>query len=367
MNKILWIIGTRGIPASHGGFETFAEKFAVHMHSKGWQVKVFCQHDGSGETNITDWNGIECVNIYSRWKGPLGTLSFDFKSILYAAKSRQGIALVLGYNSAIFNCILRLAGLRVAINMDGFEWKRNKWSWPYKCWFYINERLGAIFANHLVLDHPEIEDYFSKIWPRRPMTMIPYGGERLDYAEKKVLDSYSLEEYSYYLLIARPEPENSILDIVRAYISSDSQFPLVVLGNYHEDNRYHQKVLKAAENSKGIRFLSAIYDENITYVLRYFCRAYLHGHTVGGTNPSLVEALAAGSPVIAHNNRFNRWVAGDDMRYFDSIEQASEIFSNLSHKEVSQMRTAANKIWQHRFTWQDVLQQYEMLITGIQK
>lgn len=155
--KKISILGTRGIPAEHGGFETFAEHFALYLVEKGWDVTVYCQQDGEGDVWHDQWRGVKLTHIPVATRGPLGTMIFDWKAILIDIKS-GGISLVLGYNTAIFSILYRLKGKTSLMNMDGVEWKRQKWALPFKIWFFINETLGAWFSNRLIADHPKIKD-----------------------------------------------------------------------------------------------------------------------------------------------------------------------------------------------------------------
>jgi len=200
--------------------------------------------------------------------------------------------------------------------MDGVEWKREKWSLAKKVWLYCNEWFGARLANHLVADHPEIKRHLQRHTASQKITVIPYGSECVLSAPTEPLKQYGLSSGKYAILIARPEPENSILEVVRSFVKTAPGMPLVVLGNYDpKDNDYHRQVLEAGDSN--ILFLGAIYDKEIVSTLRYHAKVYIHGHTVGGTNPSLIEAMAAGNPVIAHGNVFNQWVVGDGGIFFD--------------------------------------------------
>lgn len=312
-NKLL-ILGTRGIPARHGGFETFAEGFALDMVGCGWEVMVYCQAEQGESISETQWRGVCCVHIPVKQKGAVGTILFDLKSVLHAMR-QNGVVLTLGYNTAVFSIFHRLAGQTNVMNMDGLEWKRKKWSLAQKIWLYCNEWLGARLANHLVADHPEIKQHLQRHTREGKITVIPYGAECVTAASTAVLEQFGITAGNYSILIARPEPENSILEVVRGYVAASLSMPLVVLGNYDTTNNpYHRQVL--AEADHNILFLGAIYQKDIVQSLRFHARIYIHGHTVGGTNPSLVEAMAAGNPVIAHDNPFNRWVLGDGGLFF---------------------------------------------------
>ena len=315
--KSLRILGTRGIPAAHGGFETFAEKLALYLHSRGWDVTVYCQkNDGKGIYEDT-WHGVKRVNISVHRQGALGTIIFDIKSILHAAKYSD-LVLTLGYNTAIFCSWFRLKGITNIINMDGIEWKRKKWGGFAKIWLYMNDWFGCWLGNHLIADHPMIKKHLETRISSKKCTMIPYGADVIEGSDFDILQQYDLEVYSYITLIARPEPENSVLEIVSGFSRKNRGIKLVVLGEYRNDNEYHKNVKNVA--SDEVLFLGGIYDKSILQALRYYCRAYIHGHQVGGTNPSLLEAMGAGNPVIAHDNLFNRWVTGSQAAYFQCAD-----------------------------------------------
>ena len=359
--KQINILGIRGIPAQHGGFETFAEHLSLYLANNSWQVTVYCQEDGSGSTYESTWNNIRLIHIPVKTSGALGTIIFDLKSILHSLK-QSGLYLTLGYNTACFNFFHRIAGRTNIINMDGIEWKRQKWGKIAKAWFWLNERFGCWFGNHLVADHPRIEDHLASRVSRSKITMIPYGAVEVTSADESVLETYNLKKNQYSIIIARPEPENSILQIVKAFSAKPRQQKLVVLGKFDPDNNAYQKeVLNAA--SDEVVFPGAIYDATKVGALRFYARFYIHGHQVGGTNPSLVEALGAGCAVIAHDNPFNRWVADDAACYFDSIGTLSSFFDTDYHDEslVKQKKSNAMKQFQERFRWETILADYENL------
>ncbi|WP_208994265.1 DUF1972 domain-containing protein [Pannonibacter sp. I15F10I1] len=359
-DKTLNILGIRGLPAAHGGFETFAAKLAPYLRDRGWTVNVYCQVDDGSAPAVApyhedDWEGIHRIHIGVKRGGPVGTIEFDWKCTRDVLK-RPGIDLVLGYNTAIFTILQRLKGRRVVMNMDGIEWKRAKWSLPAKAWFFINEIVGAHVCSTPIADHPEIAAHLRRIGCRRSV-VIPYGADEVTDGNAELLVPYGLSPNEYFVSIARIEPENSILEIVRAFSKTARGMKLAVLGNMDPNNPYHRAVRKAG--SPEVVFLGAIYDKATVEALRVFCRAYLHGHQVGGTNPSLVEALGCGCAVIAHDNRFNRWVAGDGQVFFSDVQSCEEAIglacqnNNLEHS-----RIFARDQHKANFQWLDVLTTY---------
>lgn len=360
--KCLSILGIRGLPAAHGGFETFAEYLSKHLVAKGWNVTVFCQEFGSLRIRKDVWEGIRRIRIQVPIRGSLGSVLFDLISTVIAARMGNQ-ALVLGYNTALFGGILRLTGVRQVINMDGIEWKRDKWGALAKAWFYMNEIIAARLGNHLVADHPEIARHLSRHTPASKITVIAYGAERVCNADVALLKSYCLEPGGYSIVIARPEPENSVLEIVRAFSRVRREHKLVVLGNFDADNPYHARVKSAA--SAEVMFLGAIYDSSKVACLRMYSRFYFHGHRVGGTNPSLVEALGAGCAVVAHDNAFNHWVAKEAAVYFRDQEHLEQVLEEVlkDAERIRGMKTVSREVHEKDFTWGAILQRYEALLS----
>lgn len=360
----LRILGTRGVPAAHGGFETFAEHLSLYLVERGWHVIVYCQDGGSGSLAEDEWRGVERIHIPVPHDGPKGTIVFDWKSTMHAAQHRD-LCLTLGYNTAVFCSLLRLKGIPNAINMDGIEWSRAKWGPIAKTWFWLNDWAGCWLGNRLVADHPSIQRHLETRVSGAKVTMIPYGADQVREADESVVKSLGVRPHNYLTVIARPEPENSLLEIVEGFSAKLRGTDLVVLGNYQTTHPYHAAVMRAA--SSEVRFVGAIYDKTVVQALRFFSTAYVHGHQVGGTNPSLVEALGAGNPVIAHDNRFNRWVAGDGACYFsDAGSFAALLDKLLSNTSALQIQRAASiQRFEATFTWERILQQYESLLRGM--
>lgn len=355
------ILGSRGIPSKHSGFETFAQDFALYLRSRNHEVTVYCQVEKGELAGEDIWNGIRRIMVPAG-AGSIGTIIFDWKTIRHAM-SEKGVALTLGYNTGAFNFLHRFSGMRNVMNMDGIEWKRDKWSLPAKIWFWLNELAGARVANHLVADHPEIAKHLFSHTAQSKIATIPYGADAFISAPVALIEKYGLRPNEYYLIIARAEPENSILEIVRAYSAKPRGLPLVILGNYkREGTSFQNAVLDAA--GLEVKFLQAIFDREIVRSLRFYARAYFHGHRVGGTNPSLVESLAAGNAVIAHDNRFTWWVAGEGARFFKTEEDIGQIVDTLNAdpQQLVDMREWSRKRHKQAFTQELVLTAYEELL-----
>jgi len=357
----LRILGTRGVPAAHGGFETFAEHLALYLVKQGWRVVVYCQDDGAGPVFEDTWQGVERVHIPVAQSGPSGTIVFDWQATAHAARHKD-LCLTLGYNTAMFCALLRLKGIPNLINMDGIEWSRAKWGKAAKTWFWLNERAGCWLGNHLIADHPQIKVHLQTRVSGRKIATIPYGADAVTTAPIEPILALGLTPGRFLTVIARAEPENSILEMVQGFSARPRGYQLVVLGNYRDDNVYHRAIKSAA--SAEVLFVGAIYDKKVVQALRFHSAAYAHGHQVGGTNPSLVEAMGAGNAVIAHDNRFNRWVAGEGAVYFDGADAFSACMDDLltSPEKLQQLRTLSRERFLEMFTWSDVLAQYEALL-----
>lgn len=377
-SKSIRILGTRGVPAAHGGFETFAEHLAPFLAKRGWDVSVYCQEDGAGPLFEDTWSGVRRVRIPVSTPGSAGTMLFDWQSTVHAA-GEPGLILTLGYNTAVFCVLYRLKRIRNVINMDGVEWKRQKWGKLARLWFWLNDWAGCWLGNHLVADHPEIKKHLAtRVSPNR-ITMIPYGSDLVTAAEPGLITPFALQPGGYAVLIARAEPENSILEVVRAWSRLRRGCKLVVLGRYEAGHAYQRAVREAA--SDEVIFPGAIYEKAVVQSLRFHARFYVHGHQVGGTNPSLVESLGAGNAVLAHDNPYNRWVAGEGAVYFRDEDECAVWIGRLLEKGAKQesdargqgpasgasllgrLRAESKARHMAMFTWEKVLDEYEQLLT----
>ncbi len=361
---VLRILGTRGIPAAHGGFETFAQHLALHLVRQGWRVTVYCQEQGPGPIVQDHWHGVQRVRIPVAMAGAAGTLWFDALSIRHAARQR-GLCLTLGYNSALLCAWLRLRGVPNVLNMDGIEWSRAKWGPAARAWFWLNDWAGCWLGNHLVADHPCIADHLATRVSRRKISTIAYGAEHVQGGDAGIVRALGLEPGRYLTVIARPEPENSILEVVQGFSRRTRGLRLAVLGDYGS-TPYHRRVREEA--GAEVSFLGTLYDAPTVQALRWHALAHVHGHRAGGTNPSLVEALGAGNAVLAHDNRFNRWVAGEAAWYFGGAfgdaDSFDAVLSRLLQDEpaLQALRRAGHARFQEAFTWDHILGCYERLL-----
>jgi glycosyltransferase involved in cell wall biosynthesis len=333
---------------------------ALHLVERGWDVGVYCQENSLHQIREEMWNGVRRILVPSWGESALASIYFDLRSILHARRHFDN-CLTLGYNTAVFNLILKLSGKRTIMNMDGIEWLRAKWSPPARLWLWANEWLGAKISDQLVADHPEISLHLQRHTAESKIHTIAYGTNTPSSPDPAVLAEFRLEPGRYALLIARAVPENSILEIVRSWGIRKRGIPLLVLGTFHIGHPYHDAVL--AHASDEIRFVGAIYDKIRIQSLRWHSSLYLHGHKVGGTNPSLIEALSCGNPVIAHDNRFNRWVAGDAALYFSNESECATRMDLVLADQSLRSELSKNAFRRHKeaFTLSSIHKEYENL------
>lgn len=363
MTRTVRILGTHGVPADYGGFETAAQNVAFFLARRGWRTIVYCQIPGKGPITYDRWQGLERVKIPVDIEGWRGTSKFDLLSIRHAARYRDDVCLTFGYNTAVFNVIQRLRGIPNVINMDGIEWSRARWGLPRQAILYVNERIACWVGNDLIADHPEIETYLHTRARASKVTTVTYGADSVVDPSSEPVTELGLEPGAYVTLICRPIPENSIVELVGGFSRRERGVQLVVLGTYEPDqDPYHRRVMDIA--SDEVIFPGAIFEPDRVASLRYHGIAYLHGHTVGGTNPSLVEAMAAGNPIIAHDNAYNRWVAQDAAVYFkseaDVDARLDELLPDIDKRRM--MQRASRRRHAEEFTWEHVAGQYEQLL-----
>jgi len=365
--KTVYILGIRGIPGRHGGFETFAEHFALYMIDRGWKVFVYCQEDNVKTGMLIreeEWRGVTKIVVPINRSGSFGSVEFDWRCSV-DVKKRLGVVLILGYNTGIFAPLIRISHRRFAINMDGIEWMRGKWSLPIRAWFWVNEKIAAWAGTTLIADHPEIANHLARRAERSKIVTIPYGALSICDAVVEPLNEFGVIPDKYLISICRIEPENLVLELVRAFSFKSRGYNFVVVGPTDPANRYHRAV--RAASSSEVLFVGAIYDRVALASLRWHARAYCHGHTVGGTNPSLVEALGAGNAILAHDNKFNRWTAGDQQFFFTDVASCGLRMDEISLNfgRVFQARRAARARFEEAFQLNKIHSAYEAILEDI--
>lgn len=364
----LAILGTRGIPALYGGFETFAEELAVRLVAKGVDVTVYCE--ARDLPLPVEYRGINLIHITAPSVGPLRTLVFDI-CCLWHARKRYNVVYMLGYGAAPFCMIPRLWGTYLWLNVDGIEWARGKWNIVAKLYFKAMEWFSTRVTDRIIADADGIRAHLAgRHRFKTPCSVIPYGAPVVDeLPDVALLDEWKLSPGNYYLVVARVEPENHLREIAEGYKASPTSKTLIVVGNHLLDTDYAENL--RAQADARVRFVGEVYDKKRLEALRYFAFAYIHGHSVGGTNPSLLEALGCGNLTIAHDNPFNREVCGLLGNYFHASSDIPGIIEKmeaLTEDEAASLRIAAkNRVLDH-YDWNVVAQVYfDLLSQDIEK
>jgi glycosyltransferase involved in cell wall biosynthesis len=314
VNVKLGIIGTRGIPNRHGGFEQFTEYIAPEFVRRGHEVFVYNSslHPYEGQC----WKGVNILRQTDPQNkiGTAGQFIYDLNCILDTRKRNFDVILQLGYTSSSVWTFLYPRNSALVTNMDGLEWKRAKYSKPVQFFLKQAERWAAMGSDALIADSRGIQEYLQKKY-RKPSEFIAYGATLFNRPDESILKQFGLEKYNYDLVLARMEPENNIETIIKGHLLAGTNQILYIIGN--RANKYGT-YLKSIYEGPFVQFPGAIYDQEVLNNLRFFSRFYFHGHSVGGTNPSLLEAMASNAVIVANDNIFNRSVLENDALYFNS-------------------------------------------------
>lgn len=356
----LAIVGARGIPAHYGGFETFAEQLAVRLVERGHEVTVFCEN---GEGAVEEYKGVRLRHVISRELGPLTTVVYD-AACLWKARSGFDVIYMLGYGSSAFCWVPRIWGTKVWINMDGLEWARGKWGAFARWYLRRAEGLAMWTPDRIIADAAAIKGNLQSRHRRLPpCDVIPYGSEIVGSANAEELKRFGVEPGSYYLVVCRFEPENRIREIIEGFLESDTEARLVLVGDHLRKSTYVESLREY--KCDRILFTGPVYETAGIQALRYFCRAYLHGHSVGGTNPSLLEAMGCGNAVIANDNPFNREVLGDAGLFFTTPGDVSECIGRVDSgtADVAGMRAKVVERVRQFYTWERITDHYCELIS----
>lgn len=318
------ILGTRGIPNHYGGFEQFAEYFAARLVALGEEVWVYNSHMHPYKKR--EWKGVNIIHCFDPEYiiGPVGPFFYDLNCIIDSHKRHFDVILQLGYASAAVWYGFHPKSPAIVTNMDGLEWSRSKYRKPVQRFIRSAERWAVNKSDLLVADSIEIHEYFQSAY-HKPCLYIPYGAEPLKVPDPTVPASMGLIPYSYFLAISRIQSDNNPELIIRGFLESGSAWPLVLVGSM---NNHYGKYLKEKYGSENIRFTGSIFDIDLLNQLRYFSNIYFHGHSSGGTNPSLLEAMASQALICAHDNRFNRRILGHDAYFFSNEHQIAELIQS---------------------------------------
>jgi len=352
------ILGTRGIPNHYGGFEQFAEHLALGLQQRSHDVTVYSSHTHPYKENT--FHGVKIIHIYDPEEkvGTAGQFVYDFLSIMDTRSQNYDIILQLGYTSSSIFFKLHPKTATLITNMDGLEHRRSKYSSKVQTFLRWAESLAVKQSHVLVSDSLGIQEYLHKKYTV-DSTYIPYGAKIFKKPQEEIISDYQLTPYQYNLLIARLEPENSIEIILDGVSKANNTLPFLVIGNHN--TKYGKYLKNRYKGKSNITFLGGIYDQNKLNNLRHYSKLYFHGHTVGGTNPSLLEAMASQSLICAHNNIFNAAILGIDSLYFKNIDDITTILNTLI-REIHQNKITNNieKI-KEKYNYKSIIFQYEAL------
>ena len=359
-NRKIAILGTKGVPNNYGGFEQFADFLSRKLVKRGYDVTVYNPHYYDVGTDYKGVNIIYCWCPEKTFGSGIGNIIFDFLCLLDSFKRNFDLIFELGYQSVALSYIfLPIKRLKIVTNMDGIEWQRSKWGKFQKIFIKKMEKIAVNKTDIIMSDNVGIENYIKKKYNKESV-MIPYGANIHSKFDKKLLDHYNIKEKEYFLIIARMEPENNIEMMIEGFIKSESKNKLLIVGN--KDTNYAKKLIN--KYSYKVKFIGGLYNVDHLNSLRHYSNAYLHGHTVGGTNPSLVEAMSAQCFVISHKNAFNLSVLGDDALYYSSVDELSNKIKNINHSNEirsSYISNNLNKV-KNNYDWDIITNQVEELI-----
>lgn len=354
--KKVSIIGTVGVPANYGGFETLVENMIGAHASPSVKYYVYCSSK-SYPVKRKEYKGARLIYIPLKANGPRSAL-YDILSMIHASFSSD-ILLILGVSGCLFLPFLRLFFWRkIIVNIDGLEHRREKWG-KFARWFLkTSEAMAVRCANVVVSDNKAIQDYVTEEYGKAS-ALIEYGGDQvlcdIQEIEQSVLEKYNLKRKDYAMTVCRIEPENNVHLILEAFELARQK--IVFVGNW-ENSDYGRELWKKYETHPTIQLLAPIYNLKVLNVLRSNANYYVHGHSAGGTNPSLVEAMFFGCPILAFDCKYNRETTENKAIYFKNASHLSEIIRNL---ESSSLGKEMLNIAKHRYCWKTVISKYNDL------
>lgn len=352
------LVGTRGVPARYGGFETAVEEIGRRLVDLGHDVVVYCR-PSNGSARTDRYLGMRLVHLPSLRSRSLETLSHTGLSVAHLVAHRTDVAIVFNAANSPWLPAIRAAGMPVATHVDGLEWRRAKWGRLGRNYYRVAESLAVRWSDALIADAQGIQDYYAEEFAV-PSTLISYGAPRLDDHGSDRIARLGLERGGYHLVVARFEPENHVHVIVDGYTRSSSTKPLVVVGSAPYADRYTAQIEAAAD--ERVRFLGGVWDQTLLDELYANAYTYLHGHSVGGTNPSLLRAIGAGAPVIAYDISFNREVVAESGTFFRTpADVSARIEAAEADPADVERRSVAARLAAQRYDWDAVARAYEDL------
>lgn len=359
------LVGTRGAPGRYGGFETAVEEVGRRLVLRGHEVVVYCRNP---QQTITEYEGMRLVNLPAWRHKHLETLSHTALSAGHLLAHRVDVAVVFNAANAPFIPIIKAARIPVALHVDGLEWQRAKWGPAGKRYYKANERIGVRVADALIADAVGIQDYYRERY-RADSVFIPYGAPILRQLPADRLAALDLQPGGYHLVVARLEPENNAHIALGGYAGSAATYPLVVVGGVRYPGDYVRSLQSTAGRDERVRMIGSIYDDEQLDQLYAHSLSYLHGHSVGGTNPSLLRAMGAAAPVLAFDVNFNREVLGETGRFWTSqADVGAQVEAVEADVDAARLMGRAGQLRaEHKYVWDDVAARYEALCESLIK
>jgi len=363
---IIALIGTRGVPANYGGFETFYEELGKRLAERGHEVTVYCR-DSYYPEKLDEYFGMKLVYLPNLKRKSLDTLSHTFFSIIHAIRQPYDVYMVCNAANSPVLVIPRLLGKRIAINTDGLEWKRGKWGKIARTYYKLCERISTILADRVVADSRGIQDYYTSEY-KATTTFIPYGAYLSESKKPNLLEKLDVKPNEYFLQITRFEPENNPLLTIQAFKQLNTDKKLVIVGGVPYESDYSRRIASEAAGHPNIILPGSIYDKELLNEIWCNCFAYIHGNEVGGTNPALLQTMASGCFTIAIDVSFSRDVLEKCGIYFmysinDLSDKMRWTLSNINKLEP--FKIAARKRIIERYSWDSVTDDYETVFYEI--
>jgi glycosyltransferase involved in cell wall biosynthesis len=361
--RSLVVIGTRGYPSYYGGFETAVRKLAPYMSSAGWDVTVYSRPGSTRPDDPERDLRVKAVYTGGLDKKSISTLSYGRNAARHAAKSQPDVALVMNVANGFFLRRLRRAGIPTLVNVDGMEWEREKWGLLARRVFLSGARQTARWADEIVCDSREIARRWSEEFGRQGH-FIPYGGD--DVPSLPVVGD--LKHGKYALLVARFVPENTVGEFIAAARVIAHRYPVVLVGSSGYGGELDRAAAELAEQHRAVRWLGHVSDDAVLHSLWQHAGAYFHGHSVGGTNPALVQAMAAGAPVVARDTVYNREVLGDAGEYVapHPAKIADAMLDMLDSPDKQRAAGEHSRLRaQEAYTWGAVCADYERALRSL--
>ena len=358
------MVGTRGVPARYGGFETAVEEIGRRLVGRGHEVTVYCRR-GNDPDAPTEHLGMRLVTLPALRRRSLETLSHTGLSVAHLMRHRPDVAFVFNAANAPWLPIVRLARVPVATHVDGLEWRRAKWGPAGRRYYRLVESLAVRASDAIIADAEGIRRYYRWSFGIEA-TLLSYGAPVLEGLGTDRLAELDLAPQGFHLVVARFEPENHVDVVVEGYRASSATRPLVVVGSAPYSDAYTARVRELAGDDPRIRFLGAVWDQELLDQLYGGALTYLHGQSVGGTNPSLLRAIGAGTATVAYDVGFNREVLRADGAYFRSAgDVAAEVTAAEAHPAASRVRGAALRVRARDYDWDLIAQGYESLAADL--